>query len=210
MRLLLSQLIRHRIGHTVSTLSLLAVLALGGCGPFLMLAVPATGVIAVQERSIGNAVDDLTIRAELNQIFFEDNIDLLQSVSFNVIEGQVLLMGSVEKPETRVHAMKLAWQVGGVREVINEIQVTDLGSVINLVRDSWISTQLTADIMFDNDIRAINYNVETVNGVIYLAGIAQDQQELDKVVDHAHRIKYVQRLVSHVQLKNAPHRKQGT
>ncbi|MBR46643.1 MAG: phospholipid-binding domain-containing protein, partial [Rhodospirillaceae bacterium] len=44
---------------------------------------------------------------------------------------------------------------------------------------------------------------------IYLAGIAQDQQELDKVITHARRIKYVKKVISHILLKSDPNRKPG-
>lgn len=188
---------------------LLGILPLGGCASFFVWAAPTVGVAAVQERSIGNAVDDLIIRAELNQIFFEDSVDLLQSVSFNVIEGRVLLKGLVKNQDTRIHALELAWKASGVREVINEIQVTDQGGIVNYARDTWISTQLTAEIMFDIDISAINYNVETINGVIYIVGIARDQAELDKVIGHARRIKIVKQVVSHVILKSDQRRKPG-
>jgi osmotically-inducible protein OsmY len=188
---------------------LLAPLAMSGCGDMFIGAAATGGVVAAQERSIGDAVDDLTIRAELNKLFFEDNVDLLQDVSFNVIEGRVLLKGAVEKQEHRLHALKLAWQASGVREVINEIQVTDQGGVVDYARDTWISTQLKAEILFDTEILSINYNIETINGVIYLAGIAQDQAELDKVIDHARRIENVKKVVSHVIMKDDPRRTPG-
>ncbi len=188
---------------------ILGALALGGCGSLFVSAAATGGGVAVQERSIGDAVDDLTIRAQLNQLFFEDNVDLLQSVSFNVIEGRVLLKGSVKKQEHRIHALELTWQASGVREVINEIQVTDQGGIANYARDTWISTQLTAEILFDKDILSINYNIETVNGIIYVVGIAQDQAELDKVVDHARRIKNAKKVVSHVVVKDDPRRTPG-
>ncbi len=209
MKLRFSHPIPNRIGKIALVVLLLTGFPLAGCSSFLIWTVPAAGVAALQERSIGDAVDDLTIRAELNQIFFEDNVELLQSVSFNVVEGRVLLKGSVERPEDRINAVKLAWHASGVREVVNVIQVTDQGGIVNFARDTWISTQLKADIMFDTDILAINYNVETVNGVIYLAGIAQDQSEIDRVVDYARRIKHVQKVVSHVILKDDPRRKPG-
>jgi len=182
---------------------------LSGCGSLLVGAATTGGAVAVQERSIGDAVDDLTIRAELNQLFFEDNVDLLQSVSFNVIEGRVLLKGAVKKQEDRIHALELAWKASGVREVINEIQVTDQGGIVNYARDTWISTELRAEILFDKDVLSINYNLETVNGVIYLVGIAQDQAELDKVVDHARRIENVKQVVSHVVMRDDPRRAAG-
>ena len=152
----------------------------------------------------GDAVDDLTIRVELNQLFFEDNVDLLQSVSFTVIEGRVLLKGSVKNQESRIHAIELAWQASGVREVVNEIQVTDQGGIVNYAQDTWISAQLTTKILFDMDILGVNYNVETINGIIYVAGIAQDEAELDKVIYHARRIENVKKVISHVLMKDDP------
>ena len=208
-RNLANPLRRVRLHQVVLALLLLTIVPLGGCGSLFVGAAATGGAAAVQERSIGNVVDDLTIRAELNQIFFEDNFDLLQSISFNVIEGRVLLKGSVKTQENRVHALELAWQASGVREVINEIQVTDQGGIVNYARDTWISTQLKAEILFDRDILSINYNVETINGVIYLVGIAQDQGELDIVVDHARRIENVKQVVSHVVMKDDPRRAPG-
>lgn len=201
---------RVRPQMLVPALFLIGALALSGCGGQLLVGAAATGgVAAVQERSVGDAVDDLTIRAELNQLFFEDNVDLLQSVSFSVIEGRVLLKGSVKKQKHRVHALELAWQAGGVRELINEIQVTDQGGIVNYARDTWISTQLKAEILFDSNIYAINYNVETINGIIYVVGIAQDTAELDLVIEQARRIKNVKKVVSHVVMKDDPRRTPG-
>ncbi|PPR21198.1 MAG: Osmotically-inducible protein Y [Alphaproteobacteria bacterium MarineAlpha10_Bin2] len=200
---------RARPYQILFILVLLGTLPLSGCGSLFIGAVATGGAAAVEERSIGNVVDDLTIRAELNQLFFEDNFDLLQSVSFSVIEGRVLLKGSVKTQEDRIRGLKLAWQASGVREVINEIQVTDQGGIVNYARDTWISTQLKAEILFDMDILSINYNVETINGIIYVVGIAQDQAELDKVVDHARRIENVKQVVSHVVMKDDPRREPG-
>ena len=200
---------RARPYQILFILVLLGTLPRSGCGSLFIGAVATGGAAAVEERSIGNVVDDLTIRAELNQLFFKDNFDLLQSVSFSVIEGRVLLKGSVKTQEDRIRGLELAWQASGVREVINEIQVTDQGGIVNYARDTWISTQLKAEILFDRDILSLNYNVETINGIIYVVGIAQDQAELDKVVDHARRIENVKQVVSHVVMKDDPRREPG-
>lgn len=188
---------------------LLSCLSLSGCLTAAVGAAATGGVVAAQERSVGDAVDDLTIRAELNQLFFEENIDLYQDVSFNVTEGRVLLKGAVKKPKDRVRATQLAWQASGVREVTNEIQVTDQGGILNYARDTWISTQLKTDLLVDSDVLSINYNVETINGIIYLAGIAQNQTELDRVINHARSIQYVKQVVSNVIMKDDPRRNPG-
>jgi len=198
-----------KISHFTLLLLFLSALPLGSCSSFLIFTAPTVGVTAVQERSIGDAVDDLTIRAELNQLFFDDNVDLLQSVSFTVIEGRVLLKGSVKDQQSRIHAIELVWKASGVREVINEIQVTDQGGIVNYALDTWISTQLTTKILFDKDILGVNYNLETINGIIYVAGIAQDEAELDKLIYHARRIENVKKVISHVLMKDDPSRLAG-
>ena len=59
-------------------------------------------------------------------------------------------------------------------------------------------------------MRSINYNVDCVGGTIYLIGVAQDQAELERVIDHARDISYVRRVVSYVRLKDAAERGAGS
>ena len=199
---------RWKGARTAAALALLLALpfTLSGCIELFLGAAATTGIAIAEERSVGDAVDDLTIRAELNQLFFEENIELYQNVSFSVIEGRVLLKGSVPTPEDRVNALRLAWQAAGVREVINEIQVTDDSGILDYARDTWISAQLKGLLLVDLDVLSINYSVETVNGTVYLLGIAQDEEELARVIEHARSIEDVARVVSHVVTKDDPRR----
>ena len=52
----------------------------------------------------------------------------------------------------------------------------------------------------DRDISDVNYTVETVNGIVYLMGIARSRPALDKVTTHARNIAGVQKVISHVRL----------
>ncbi len=56
-------------------------------------------------------------------------------------------------------------------------------------------------------VGSVNYNVETVNGVVYLFGIASSQQELEQVTTLARTIDGVRRVVSHVMLKDDSRRR---
>ena len=192
----------RRARAAAAVLLLAGGLGLSGCVELLVGAAATTGLAIVEERSVGDAVDDLTTRAELNQLFFKDDIDLYRDVSFSVIEGRVLLKGSVPTPEDRVRALRIAWQADGVREVINEIQVTDESGILDYARDTWISTQLKGKLLVDTDVFSINYSVETVNGTVYIIGIAQDEAELERVMEHARSIEDVKRVVSHVVMKD--------
>ena len=196
-----------RLSWVVVTILLLSPsIMLTNCGGAFLGAGATAGLVVSQERSVGDAVDDLTIRASLNEVFFKEDFDLLSDASFSVVEGRVLLKGTVDNPEDRIKAVKLTWSVEGVREVINEIQVTNEGGIVNYARDTWISTQLKTLTLFDKDIQSINYTIETINGSVYIMGIAQSRDELDLVVNHARTISHVRNVVSHVVLKDDPKR----
>ncbi|MDP7392269.1 MAG: BON domain-containing protein, partial [Alphaproteobacteria bacterium] len=79
----------------------------------------------------------------INSRWLEINPDIFLNVSSQVHEGRVLLSGNVAKPQHRVDAVRVAWQVGGVREVINQIEIRDRSSLIDFARDGWVTTQLT-------------------------------------------------------------------
>lgn len=180
----------------------LALLGLAACGP-TGIAVGAGASVATAsqtEKGIQVAATDLRIRTEINHYLFQKDVDLFGAVALSVENGRVLLTGAVEKPESRIEAMRLAWKASGVREVINEIQVHDPASLTDRARDIVINKRLQGTLLLDNEIKSINYATDTVNGIVYLFGVARNQGELDRVINHARNIQYVANVVSYVTL----------
>jgi osmotically-inducible protein OsmY len=184
-------------------------LMVSGCAGTLIGAAATGGTVIAQERSVGDAIDDATIRIEINHYLYRADEHIYLATSIDVVEGRVLLTGDVDKPEHRIVALEAAWQAEGVREVINELQVNDVADLFDAAEDALISAQLSTELLFDLEISSINYNVETVNGVVYLIGLAQDQAELDRVIDRARTIAGVRQVVNHVRLKDDPRREGG-
>jgi len=190
-----------------TALSLLALICLpllaGGCTPVgVAIGAGATAATASQsERGLKGTAEDIAIKTEINHYLFQKDVDLFSAVGLSVEDGRVLLTGSVPKPEDRIEAARLAWQADGVREVINEIQVVDKSDIVDKARDTWIETQLETKMLFDSGISSINYDVDTVNGTVYLFGIAQDSAELQRVINHARNLEYVRNVVSYVRTK---------
>ena len=195
---------RNRL--VLSALALGALLALSACAPVVIGGAASAGVALAQERSVGAAVDDVSITFQIKDKMLNQSDELFGRISVDTVEGRVLLAGNVLEPDDRVEAVRIAWQVAGVREVYNEIEVRDRGSAIDYLRDVRISTELRFKLLADRDVSAINYNVETVNGVVFLMGIAQSDAELERVTGHARTIAGVQRVVSFVVLKTDPAR----
>lgn len=160
------------------------------------------GAVAVQERSAGRAVDDTTIFWKIKHLYLDENSDLLSQVAIEVIEGRVHLTGGVNAPEAKVEAVRLAWKPDGVRQVIDEITVTEGKTFKGVATSEWIQSQVISRLILEKGVRSSNYSVEVVDSVVYLMGIAQNTEELDKVTTIASRVKGVKRVVSHVVLKD--------
>ena len=174
---------------------------LSGCLGAVVGAGATTGVAAYQERGIEGVAKDLQIESRIIGNWFRFEHTLPTKVSVEVYEGRALLTGAVGDPKIRADAVRLAWKALEVKDVLNEIQVTGPGDAFDIARDTWITAQLKSTITFDENILAINYVIETVNGVVYLIGIAQNQPELDRVIAHGRNLKHVKKIISHVRVK---------
>ena len=177
---------------------------LAGC---VWVAAGATiaGISAVrQERTIGNAVDDTRIKATLDTRLARQFPGLYLRVSTTIVEGRVLLTGRVDSPEDRLEATRVAWSVEGVRKVDNDIEVSEFSGWLDGPSDLIMRTRLAAILLGDKSIKDINYSTDVVHGVVYLMGIAQDKDELDRVVAHAQEINGVKRVENYVVLKTDP------
>jgi osmotically-inducible protein OsmY len=196
--------IRLAVSRTKLFVVIAAVFAmtnLTGCVGMIIGGAATAGVAAYQERGIkGFAADTETATKVRTKILEADN-QLFNDVGVEVYEGRVLLTGRVPSEEKRAEAVRISWSVVDVKDVINEVAVSE-NPFSDLANDTWITTKLKSKMTFDKDILAINYSIETVGAVIYLIGIAQDKAELQRVLNHARSIDYVKRVVNHVRIKD--------
>lgn len=159
------------------------------------------GVAAAQERGIKGRASDLQIEAMVLDKFINAGFKLTTTIGAEVYEGRVLLTGASTDTKITDEAVKLTWKVEGVKEVINEIQVGKETGIADFAQDSWITAQIKSKMTFDENIYSINYVVETVNGTVYLIGIAQGRAELNRAKQHAASVKFVRNVISHVRVK---------
>jgi osmotically-inducible protein OsmY len=185
-----------------AALALIAV-ALAACSPTTAAvgAGATVGATAVQDRGVKGAASDTWIRAEINQKLLAHSGELYLDVHLQVQNGRVLLSGTVPTPEAQVEAVRIAWLPDGVREVINEMEVSDDGSFTDYARDRWIEARLRAKLLGDKDVNSLNVSIESVNQSVYLIGVVHSEDELNRVVGHAKTVPYVRRVVSYLTLK---------
>ncbi len=173
---------------------------LPGCASMVVAGATAVGAVTHQEREAGEVASDLAIQVAIFENWIRYDPALSAKVDATVYNGRVLLTGATEDENVRADAVRLTWKVEDVRDVFNEIQLTKSG-VIDLAKDAWVTTALKTRLTFDKDVFAINYAIETVNGIVYLIGIAQNEAELERVKSHARDISYVRKVISHVPIK---------
>jgi osmotically-inducible protein OsmY len=187
----------------VTTLAASTLLLSGCLAPLVVGGGAAVGTLAVREKGVTGTASDSQISVVVKAKLYGFHPDLHARVNVNVEGGEVLLTGTVQNPEWPVEAERLAWQASGVKTVLNNIQVTDsdeLGVGI-YAKDSWITTQLKSKLLFGDDIRSLNYSIKTVGGAVYVMGIAQDQAELDRVLEIASKTSYVTRVVNYTKIR---------
>jgi osmotically-inducible protein OsmY len=188
---------------------LFCVVILSGCGAVgtTLTAITKGGQLHEQDRTLGDGVSDLVIETTINHRYFRTDInDLFQNVDVDVIEGRAFLTGNVKQHQTMIKAVDLAWEVKGVKEVINELQVENKSDITNAAEDVWIELQIESSLLVAKGVKSSNYNAESVNGIVALMGIAQDDAELNKVTDIISRTRGVRKVVSHVIMANDPRR----
>jgi osmotically-inducible protein OsmY len=179
----------------------LAGLPLSSCAPVIIGSGAVVGALATREKGVSGTMSDSQISIAIKAKYYQFNPDLYARVGVNVQSGEVLLTGSVPDSQWQVEAEKMAWEVNGVKQVDNHIETSDSSGLASIAVDSWITTQVKTNLLFDESIRSLNYSIKTVDGNIYIMGFAQSQEELEKVTKYASGVKGVKKVVSYVRLK---------
>jgi osmotically-inducible protein OsmY len=181
-------------------------LALQGCVGVAVGGAATVGSAAMQDRGVRGAVTDNAIALEINHYWFQKSERLFAAVQTQIYEGRVLVSGAVTDPDMRAEAIRLAWQAKGVREIINEIEITDEGGLKAYAKDTWAAGELRSRLLFARGVNSANYSLEVVNGTVYLLGVFTDAAEHDRVLGIARSQSSIRRVVSHVIARDDPRR----
>ncbi|MEM5516143.1 BON domain-containing protein [Henriciella sp. AS95] len=190
------------IRSSLMALALTAPVLMSGCAAAVLGTAGAVGVASVQERSLGEAVDDATVSNQIKAMLL--NEDGFGEVDVEVAQGLVLLSGRVATPEHRVRAEDIAWTATRTRDVANEIVIERPGGFFANASDELITARVRASLIAAKNVKSVNYNIETYDGVVYLMGIAQSNEELKEAAERASVVGGVQRVVSYVKVRQIP------
>ena len=137
-----------------------------------------TGVsVALDPRTLGTQIDDSIMQKNLQARLTLTEKKYLVKISTKVLDGRIFLGGSVDEPEEKLKITKLAWETKGARSVKNNIAIKKKFSFKNSATDILITSQLITFLILNKNVKAANFNIDTINQKVYIFGIAHDEEE---------------------------------
>ena len=188
--------------------SLLILFLATSCVETVVLGSVTGTALVIRHKTVEETKNDAIISAKLTKKLLEKGLKKPgNSVDFMVNEGRVLLTGLVRNVTKAKLAQNLTWTISDVKEVIDEIEVSENEKIkatdfIRATRDYLVTGEFETKILFARDVSSMNYKVTTVNGTIYILGIASNKFEMRRVLSIAAKIRAVSRVVNHVILRN--------
>ena len=174
---------------------------LSGCVGVSSTGIFGTGVsVALDPRTVGTQIDDSIMQKNLTaKIIIRDKKHLI-SVKTKVLDGRIFLTGKVDNPEEKLQLTKLSWEIKGVRSVRNDIKIKEEFNFKRSAKDILITSQLRTALIFNKNIKATNYQIDTYKKIIYVYGIALTSEEKDLVISEATEILDVENVVASILL----------
>ena len=172
---------------------------LSGCVGVSSQGIFGTGVsIALDPRTVGTQIDDSIMQKNLTGKMVIKDKKYLLSVKSKVLDGRIFLTGKVDNPEEKLQLTKLAWEIKGVRSVRNDIKIKEEFNFKRSAKDILITSQLRTALIFNKNIKATNYQIDTYKKKIYVYGIAITSEEKDLVISEAKEILDVEDVIASI------------
>ena len=172
---------------------------LTGCVGVSSKGIFGTGVsVAFDPRTVGTQIDDSIMQKNLSARILLLDKKYLISVKSKVIDGRIFLTGKVDNPEEKLKLTKLSWETSGVRSVRNDIKIKEEFDFKQSAKDVLITSQLRTALIFNKNIKATNYQIDTYKKKIYIYGIALTAEEKDEVIREAEEILDVKNVVASI------------
>ncbi len=188
-----------RYRNTLAWLLLLMVLPqLGGCFLAVVGGAAAGASAAHDRRGVSTYLDDKrTYLGAYNALNKDKELALKSNVIIVVYDGVMLLVGEVRTPELKARAERLTSGFGGIRRIVNEIDVREPDGFWSHRRDNTITAHVKTSFLDLTSLEGFDptrVNVTTAHRVVYLMGKVTHEED-DAVVGIARDTAGVERVV---------------
>ena len=156
------------------------------------------GAVVMDERELEDDWNDTKINTSIRTNFLKDKINYVLDVEITVFEGEVLLNGAIPTIEDMERIIDIAWKTPGVTKVYNYIRLTQPPSLATTTQDAMIASSVRTQLLMTGGITSVNYKITVDEGVLYMMGIAKNEEELQTVMDIIHSTSGIEKVISHV------------
>ena len=174
---------------------------ISGCVGYSSTGVLGTGVsIAMDPRTIGTQIDDSLMQKNLRAKLVLMNKNYLLNVNSKVLDGRIFITGKVDTIEEKLKITKLGWEIKGARSVKNDLKIKEEFNFKQSAKDLLITSQLRTAMVFNKNIKATNYQIDTYKKKIYIYGLAVTSEEKNLVIKEAKEILDVEDVIASILL----------
>jgi osmotically-inducible protein OsmY len=156
--------------------------------------------IGFDPRTVGMQIDDTLMQKSLVARLTLAKKKYFLYIQVEILDGRIFLTGKVDEPEEKIRITKLAWETKGVRSVKNAIEIKGYSNFKSSAKDILITSQLRTALLFNRSVKSGNYTLETINKIIYIFGIAIDDEEKREVINEANKIYDVKEVIPTIYL----------
>tara|TARA_Y100000590_G_scaffold40822_1_gene43571 strand:- start:302 stop:892 length:591 start_codon:yes stop_codon:yes gene_type:complete len=158
-----------------------------------------TGVsVALDPRTLGTQIDDSIMQKNLQARLALTEKKYFVKISVKVLDGRIFLGGKVDEPEEKLKITKMAWETKGARSVKNNIVIKQKFSFKNTFKDVLITSQLKTALILNKNVKAANFNIDTINQKTYVFGIAHSENEKKEILQEAKQIVDLKEIVTSI------------
>jgi osmotically-inducible protein OsmY len=154
--------------------------------------------IALDPRTLGTQIDDSIMQKNLVARLALTEKKYLVKISVKVLDGRIFLGGKVDEPEEKLKITKMAWETKGTRSVKNNIYIKQKFSFKNVATDVLITAQLRTALILNKNVKASNFNIDTINQKTYIFGIANSEDEKKEIIQESKQIVDLKELVTSI------------
>ena len=178
---------------------LLILLMLNSCVGSSTSGLFGSGVsVALDPRTLGTQIDDSIMQKNLQARLILHEKKYLVKLSVKVLDGRIFLGGKVDEPEEKLKITKMAWETKGARSVKNNITIKQEFSFKNTAIDVLITAQLRTALILNKNVKAANFNIDTINQKTYVFGIAHSENEKKEIIQEAKQIVDLKELITSI------------
>ena len=156
--------------------------------------------VAYDPRTVGMQIDDSIMQKNLIGRLTLTDKKYIISISAKVLDGNIYLSGKVDEPEEKLKIIKMAWETKGARSVQSTVTIKGNTDFKSTAKDILITSQLRTALIFNKLTKSTNYTIDTINGKIYIFGIAMTKKEKEKVISEADQIHGVKDVIPSIYL----------